>query len=75
MRAVNFGSVLMSVGAVAMLIGGAQGLWRGELRPRRAWGEFGGPKELRPLRGRAAVAVSLWLIAAGVGVLVWAWRA
>jgi hypothetical protein len=71
---VNFGSLLAGAGAVFLLVTGARGLARRELTRRRRWGEVGGPRELPPIRGRAAVLWSLWLIAAGAGLLVWTWR-
>jgi hypothetical protein len=71
----SFGHVLLSIGAVVLLVTGIQGLRRGELQLRRQWGDIGGPKELPPIRGRAGVIWSVWLFAAGAGLLVWIWRA
>jgi hypothetical protein len=66
---------LLATAIPLILIGtGVQGLRRGEFQRRRSWGDIGGPREFPPIRGGAAIAFGVWLIAAGVGILAYLWR-
>jgi hypothetical protein len=70
---IDLPQVVATVGALSLIVAGARGLQRGEIRRKRQWGEFGGPKELPPIRGGTAIAYCVWLLVAGAAILAWTW--
>ena len=69
----NWDRLFVSVVAVLLLVLGLRGLIRREFRPRRYWGDIGGPKTFPPMRGVAAIVAGVWLVLCGAGLLAWTW--